>query len=77
MSKELVQTYGANYLANRSDQQVTKDVGKTMVAAGGSGLVLGVVAGMLPFITLPMLFVILVLSGSFVYLRGLANSSAA
>lgn len=69
MSKEM-SLHTANYLAKRSDGEVTKDVGKMMVAAGGSGLALMTVAAILPFISLPMLLVLLVISGAVVWNKG-------
>lgn len=68
MSKELVRA-GQKYLAESSDQSLKKDVAEFSLTTGVGGLVLWGVAGFLPFITLPMLLVILTIAGGWLYIK--------
>jgi len=59
MSKELM----------RLNEPTSKVVGASLAKTGGAGLALGAVAWMLPFITLPMLLVVAVLTGVMLYVK--------
>lgn len=50
-----------------SSKSLTGAAGKGMVVAGGTGLGLWLVAGLIPFVSLPMLLVVLVIAGVFLW----------
>ena len=60
MSNELVR-YGQKSLV--SSKSTSGAVGKGLAVTGGAGLGLWFVAGLIPFITLPMLLVMMVIAG--------------
>lgn len=66
MSNDIVKR-GAGYVTKHSDNEIRKGVAEVALTAGGGGLALWVAAGVLPFITLPMLLVALVVLGFVVY----------
>jgi hypothetical protein len=68
MSTDLVKGSKA-LLAERGEGSVGRAVGKSAAVTGVSGLAVWGVAGVLPFITLPMLLVMLVLGGGALYLK--------
>lgn len=53
----------------KSDSTLGKEAGAALVKVGGSGLVFMLAAGLLPFITLPMLLVAAVLLGGYLYVK--------
>lgn len=69
MSSDLMKGTQA-MLAERGDGEVAKTVGASMFKVGAGGTAVWFVAGMLPFITMPMLLVLLVLGGGALYLKG-------
>lgn len=69
MSKDLVQR-GASYIEKHNDHEIKKGIAEVALTTGGGGLALWVVAGFLPFITLPMILVALVILGAVVYPKG-------
>lgn len=48
---------------------VSKDAGSALLLTGAGGLAIGGVAWLLPFISLPMLLVVAVLLGGYLYAR--------
>ena len=70
MSNELMK-YAGSTLAkhDRYDEPMSRTAGRSMVVAGGTGLGLWFLAGLLPFISLPMLLVILVVGGGVLYAK--------
>lgn len=69
MSSELAKR-GAGYLAKNDDNAIRRGIAEVSLTAGGGGLALWLVAGMLPFITLPMILIALVVLGILVYPKG-------
>ncbi len=59
MSKDLVKV-GRSVLATESARDAA---GMNLVKVGGGGLVAMVIAGLLPFVTLPMILVLMVVLG--------------
>lgn len=68
MSTDLVKGSKA-LLAEQADGNLGKAAGASMVKVGVGGGLVWLGAGALPFITLPMLLVILVLGGGALYLK--------
>jgi len=68
MSNELVRS-GQKYLATSTDTSLRKDAGKALVSVGAGGLVLSVLAGVIPFINLPVLLVLAVLLGGYLWVK--------
>lgn len=64
MGKDVVKV-GQTYIAKGAGQEVGKALGRELLRTGAGGLVIGGVAWLLPFITLPMLLVAAVLAGLF------------
>lgn len=58
----------ATYVA-KNDDSLGKEVGKSALAVGAGGLALWGVAGLLPFVNLPMLLVAAVVLGVYLWLR--------
>jgi hypothetical protein len=69
MSNELVKR-GAGYLAKNDDNAIKRGIAEVSLTAGGGGLALWVLAGVLPFITLPMILMALVVFGVVIYPKG-------
>lgn len=69
MSNELVKR-GASYVDSHSDHEIRKGIAEVALTAGGGGIVLMLTAAFLPFITLPMLLIALVVLGIVVYPKG-------
>lgn len=69
MSNELVRA-AQRHLATTDDSTLKKEAGKSLVAVGGGGLALATLAGVLPFITLPMLLFFVVVLGGYWWLKG-------
>ena len=68
MSKEIVRA-GQTYLAHSNDESLRKDAGKALMGVGAGGFGALFVAGLLPFITLPMILVAMVVLGAYLYVR--------
>jgi len=68
MSNELVRS-GQKYLATSTDTSLRRDAGKALVSVGAGGLVLSVLAGVIPFINLPVLLVLAVLLGGYLWVK--------
>jgi hypothetical protein len=69
MSTDLVKGTKA-MLAESGDGNMTKATGVTLFKVGAYGSTAWLAAGLLPFVTLPMLLVIMVLAGGGLYLKG-------
>lgn len=69
MSKELVRS-SQKYLANSTDESLRKDTGKALMTVGAGGLALYGIAGIFPFVSLPVLLVFVVLFGGYLRFRG-------
>jgi len=68
MSNELVRS-GQKYLATSTDTSLRKDAGKTLVSVGAGGLVLSVLAGVIPFVNLPVLLILFVVLGGYLWAK--------
>lgn len=66
MSNDLVKA-GQAYVA--TSENLGKDVGGALVKTGVGGAVLWAGAGLLPFVTFPMLLVLVVLLGGYLYVK--------
>lgn len=64
MSNELMKV-GQTYVAKTDGQAFKREAGTALLKVGGAGLALGGLAWMLPFVTLPMLLALAVLTGIF------------
>jgi hypothetical protein len=64
MSKGLVK-YGSKSLM--ASESTSGAVGKGLAVTGGAGLGLWFVAGLIPFVSLPMLMVFMVIAGLFMW----------
>lgn len=63
-----MQKYVATKTLATSDQSFRREAGGALVKVGVAGLGLWVLAGILPFITLPMLLVAAVVFGGFLFI---------
>lgn len=68
MSNDVVKN-GQKYMAKSSNQSFRKDVAEFVLTTGAGGLGLWIAAGLLPFITLPMLLIAAVLLGGYLYVK--------
>lgn len=68
MSNDIVRS-AQNHLATSSSSGLRKETGKSLVAVGGGGLALSVVAGMLPFVTVSMLLILSVVLGIYWWVK--------
>lgn len=68
MSNELVRS-AQKHLVSTSDTTLRKEAGKALVKTGVGGAGLWVLAGALPFITLPMLLVLAVVFGGYLWAK--------
>ncbi len=64
MSNSLVKRAGNGVQVSKSTSGV---VGKGLAVTGGAGLGLYFVAGLIPFVNLPMLLVVMVIAGIFMW----------
>jgi hypothetical protein len=60
---------GQAYLAKSSDESLRKDAGGALMKAGLGGGALYLAAGFLPFVTFPMLLIIAVVAGVWLYAK--------
>lgn len=67
MSSELVR-YGRTALA-KTDKPMSQEVGSSLMGMGAGGLVVMGLAGMLPFITFPMLLIAMIVLGGYLYVK--------
>jgi hypothetical protein len=67
MSNEL-QRYARKSLAT-SDSSLGKDFGRGLAVTGAAGLGFWFLAGLVPFVSLPMLLVLAVVAGGFLYVK--------
>lgn len=67
MSNEIVR-YSRTALA-KSDETLSREAGKGLMTVGAGGLAIGAVAWLVPFITLPMLLIVAVLLGGYLYAK--------
>lgn len=67
MSNEIVR-YGRTALA-KSDETLSREAGKSLMTVGAGGLVIGGVAWLIPFISLPVMLVVAVLLGAYLYVK--------
>lgn len=68
MNNELMKV-GQTYVAKTDTTAMRKDVGGALMKTGGAGLVLGGLAWLIPFVTLPMLLVVAVVLGAYIYAK--------
>lgn len=60
--------YGAKAITRNPDS-VSKEAGSRLMLVGSGGLVIGAVAWLVPFVTLPMLLIVAVLMGGYLYTK--------
>jgi hypothetical protein len=68
MSNELMRS-GQKYLATSSDDSLRKDAGGALMKAGLGGGALYLAAGFLPFVTFPMMLIVAVVLGLWLYAK--------
>lgn len=68
MSNELMRS-GQKYLAHSSDESLRKDAGGALVKAGVGGGALYLAAGLVPFVTFPMMVILAVVLGVWLYAK--------
>jgi hypothetical protein len=68
MSNELVRS-GQKYLATNTDASLRKDAGRALVGVGAGGLVLSVLAGVIPFVNLSVLLILFVVLGGYLWAK--------
>lgn len=54
---------------SKSDATLSREAGKGLMTIGAGGLTIGAAAWLLPFVTLPLLLVLAVFAGLFLYAR--------
>lgn len=65
MANNTLVKYGQKSLLKSSS--TSGAAGKSLVAVGGTGVSLWFIAGLIPFVTLPMIFVALIVAGFFMW----------
>lgn len=68
MNNELMKV-GQTYVAKTDTPAFRRDVGGALMKTGGAGLVLGGLAYLIPFVTLPMLLIAAVVLGAYIYVK--------
>ena len=60
--------YGATAVA-KAEKPMSKEIGSTLVGTGVGGLIVMGLAGMLPFVTFPMLLIAMIVVGGYLYIK--------
>ncbi len=69
MNKEIAKMV-SNLPAVKDDNSMTREVGGALVKTGAAGGAIMLTAGILPFITFPMIIILMVVFGGALYLKG-------